>query len=196
PHLGRWFVVALPRHRLFLRTLTPAVLITILSLTSSFFIQALVDFVFVIGRKPALNWLGLGMLLVTLASAGFLELRSYLLAHLSQRIDAETVLNYHRHLLGLPLTFFYARRTGEILSRLNDAIKIRVALSATTLSVMVDSFLVLTTAAVMTWLDWKLTVRSLALVPAAAGAVWLLSKPMKRYQRTAMERAGEVEAQI
>src|SRR2546427_6230296 len=48
----------------------------------------------------------------------------------------------------------------------------------------------------MTWLDWKLTLRSLELVPAGAGAVWLLSKPMKRYQRTAMERAGEVEAQI
>ena len=115
-----------------------AVLMTILGLTSSFFIQALVDFVFVLGRKPALNWLGLGMLLVTLARAGFLALRSYLLAHLSQRIDAETVLGYHRHLLGLPLSFFSTRRTGEILSRMNDAIKIRIAISATTLSVIVD----------------------------------------------------------
>jgi len=136
------------------------------------------------------------MLVVTLARAGFLELRSYLLAHLSQRIDAETVLNYHRHLLGLPLTFFYSRRTGEILSRLNDAIKIRVAIGATTLSVIVDSFLVVTTAAIMTWLDWRLTLRSLLLVPALAGILWLLNKPMKRHQREAMERAAELEAQI
>src|SRR2546430_13604654 len=48
----------------------------------------------------------------------------------------------------------------------------------------------------MTWLDWKLTLRSLELIPALAGAVWLLNKPMKRYQRTAMERAAEVEAQM
>src|SRR5213593_808736 len=194
--LHRLFSLLLPHYRLFLGALTAAVLMTVLGLTSSFFIQALVDSVFVLKRTPALNWLGLGMLVVTLARAGFLELRSYLLAHLSQRIDAETVLNYHRHLLGLPLIFFYSRRTGEILSRLNDAIKIRVALSATTLSVVVDSCLVLTTAAVMSWLDWKLTLQSLALLPAVAGAVWLLSKPMKRHQRSAIERAGEVEAQI
>ncbi len=194
--LDRLFCLLLPHYRLFLGALTAAVLITILSLTSSFFIQALVDVVFVLGRTPPLNWLGLGMLVVTLARAGFLELRSYLLAHLSQRIDAETVLNYHRHLLGLPLTFFYSRRTGEILSRLNDAIKIRVAIGATTLSVIVDSFLVVTTAAIMTWLDWRLTLRSLLLVPALAGTLWLLNKPMKRHQREAMERAAELEAQI
>jgi len=194
--LDRLFSLLLPHYRLFLGALTAAVLITILSLTSSFFIQALVDVVFVLGRTPPLNWLGLGMLVVTLARAGFLELRSYLLAHLSQRIDAETVLNYHRHLLGLPLTFFYSRRTGEILSRLNDAIKIRVAIGATTLSVIVDSFLVVTTAAIMTWLDWRLTLRSLLLVPALAGTLWLLNKPMKRHQREAMERAAELEAQI
>ena len=192
----RLYCLLLPHHRLFLDALIAAVLMTILGLTSSFFIQALVDVVFVLGRTPTLNWLGLGMLFVTLARAGFLELRSYLLAHLSQRIDAETVLNYHRHLLGLPLTFFNSRRTGEILSRLNDAIKIRVAISATTLSVIVDSVLVLTTAAIMTWLDWKLTLRCLQLVPSLVGAVWLLNKPMKRHQRAAMEKAAEVEAQI
>lgn len=186
----------LPHRRLFLDALLAAVLMTILGLTSSFFIQALVDFVFVLGRKPALNWLGLGMLLVSLSRAGFLGLRSYLLAHLSQRIDAETVPGFHRHLLGLPLTFFSSRRTGEILSRINDAIKIRVAVSAITLSVIVDSLLVLTTAAIMSWLNWELTLRSLQLIPALAGIVWLLNKPMKRHQRSAMEKAAEVEAQM
>jgi ATP-binding cassette subfamily B protein len=86
---------------------------TFLGLTSSFFIQALVDFVFVLGRIPALNWLGLGMLLVSLARVSFLGLRSYPLAHLNQRVDAETMHGYHRHLLGLPLTFFYSHRIRD-----------------------------------------------------------------------------------
>ncbi len=191
---SRLHSLLLPHYHLFLDALLAAVLMTVLGLTSSFFIQALVDVVFILGRKPTLNWLGLGMLFVTLARAGFQALRSYLLAHLSQRIDAETVLGYHRHLLGLPLSFFSSRRTGEILSRMNDAIKIRVAVSATTLSVIVDSFLVVTTAAVMMWLNWELTLRSLQLVPALAGSVWLLNQPMKRYQRAAMEKAAECEA--
>src|SRR5438094_1533198 len=194
--LDRLFSLLLPHYHLFLGALTAAVLITILSLTSSFFIQALVDVVFVLRRTPALNWLGLGMLVVTLARASFLELRSYLLAHLSQRIDAETVLDYHRHLLGLPLTFFYSRRTGEVLSRMNDAIKIRVAISATTVSVIVDTLLVVTTAAIMAWLNWELTVRSLQLVPVLAGAMCVLNTPMIRHQRMVMEKGAEVDAQM
>jgi ABC-type bacteriocin transporter len=194
--LARMFMLLLPHYRLFLDALLAAVLLTILGLTSSFFIQALVDFVFVLERTPALNWLGLGMLLVTLARVAFLGLRSFLLAHLSQRIDAEMVLGYHRHLLGLPLTFYDSRRAGEILSRLNDAIKIRVAISSTTLSVIVDSFLVLTTATIMSWLNWKLALSSLPFVPVLAGIVWLLNKPMKRHQRAAMEKGADVEAQI
>jgi ATP-binding cassette subfamily B protein len=99
-------LLLLPHHRLFLDAPIAAVLVTLLGLTSSFFIQALVDFVFVLGRIPALNWLGLGMLLVSLARVSFLGLRPYPLAHLNQRVDAETMPGYHRHLLGLPLTFF------------------------------------------------------------------------------------------
>ena len=118
-----------PHLHLFLDVLLAAVLLTILGLTSSFFIQGLIDFVFLLGRKPALNWLGLGMLIVLMARSAVLALRTYLLAHLCQRIDADTVMKYHRHLVGLPLTFFATRRTGEILSRLNDAIKIHIAVS-------------------------------------------------------------------
>jgi ABC-type bacteriocin/lantibiotic exporter with double-glycine peptidase domain len=93
-----------PQHSLILDAPVAAVLLTILGLTLSFVIQALVDSVFVPGRKPALNHLGLGTLLVTLARAGFLDLRSCLLACLSWRIHAEPVFSYHRHLPGLPLT--------------------------------------------------------------------------------------------
>ena len=183
-----------PHRRLFLDALLAAVLMTVLSLTSSFFIQALVDFVFVLGRQPALNLLTLGMLLILSARTAFQALRTYLLAHLSLRIDAETGLGFHRHLLGLPLTFFLRRKTGEILSRMNDAIKIRVAITAATLSIIVDGFLVTVTAGVMFWLDWKLAASALALTPGLAAVVWFTNKPMKRHQRAAMERAAEVEA--
>jgi ATP-binding cassette subfamily B protein len=191
---SRLYMLLLPHSRLFLDALFAAVLMTILALTSSFFIQALVDVVFVLGRKPALNWLGLGMLLVTLARAVFQGLRSCLLARLSQRIDAETVLGYHRHLLGLPLAFFLKRRKGEILSRINDAVKIRAAIGAATLSAFTDVFAVSGAAGLMLWLNWKLALQCLQLVPLWAAGIWLLNRPMKRHQRKAMERNAEVEA--
>jgi ATP-binding cassette, subfamily C, bacteriocin exporter len=192
--LTRLCSLVLPHRRLFLDALLAAVLMTILGLASSFFIQALVDFVFVLGRKPALNWLGLGMLIVVLARSAFLVLRSILLTHLSQRIDADTVLGYHRHLLGLPLFFFSTRRTGEILSRINDAVKIRVAVSTTTLSVIVDAVLLTATAAIMLAMNWRVTFGPIALALAVAGASWLFSKTLRRHQRAVMEKSAELEA--
>ncbi len=189
---------SLLRHhrKIFLDALLAAVLMTILGLSSAFFIQVLVDFVFINGREPTLNWLGLGMLLVLAARVAFLGLRAYLLAHLSQRIDAEIVLGYHHHLLGLPLDFFSTRRTGEILSRLNDAVKIRVAVSGTSLSVIVDTTVLIVTASVMAWLHWKLALLSLSLMPVLAGAIWILTGPMKRAQRSSMERAANFESHL
>jgi ATP-binding cassette, subfamily C, bacteriocin exporter len=96
----------LPHHHLILDAPVAAVLLTILGLSFSFFIQALVDSFFVLEHQPTSNWLGLGMLLVTLARAGVFVPRSYLSAHLSWRINVETVNGHHRHPLGLPFTFF------------------------------------------------------------------------------------------
>jgi len=73
----------IPPHSLILDVFAAAVLLTILGPTSFSFIQALVDFVFVPERKPAV--------------------RSYLLPRLSRRIKAERMHGRHSHPLGLPL---------------------------------------------------------------------------------------------
>jgi ATP-binding cassette subfamily B protein len=186
----------LPHYPLFLDACLAAVSMTILGLASSYFIQVLVDSVLVQGQTPALNKLALGMLAVTLSRAGFLAVRTRLLAHLSLRIDAETMLGYHRHLLGLPLSFFCSCRTGEILSRLSDAIKIRTAATVTGLSIIADSVLIITTAAAMFLMNWRLTLQSLQPIPLLACSIWLLNRPMRRHQQAAMEKSAELEAQI
>jgi hypothetical protein len=107
-----------PQHHLTLDARVAAVLMTIFGLSSSFFIQALADFVVVRGQIPALSWLGLGMLLVTLARAGFFAPRSRLLAYLSRRINAEAVRGYHRHLPGLPQTFLFSHRRFSVVATL------------------------------------------------------------------------------
>src|SRR5690606_39428998 len=42
-----------------------------------------------------------------------------------QHIDARLILGYYKHLLRLPQRFFDTMRTGEPISRINDAVKIR-----------------------------------------------------------------------
>src|SRR5579884_1257785 len=69
---SRLYNVFYPVRHLLLDVVMAAVLITILGLSSSLFIQDLIDFVLVSGRKPTLEWLGLGLLVVLLARSGLL----------------------------------------------------------------------------------------------------------------------------
>jgi ATP-binding cassette subfamily B protein len=103
-------------------------------------------------------------------------------------------MGYHRHLLGLPLTFFNSRRTGEILSRWTDAVKIRLAVSTTTLGIIVDGLLLISTSVIMLFMNWRVTVIPLSIIPITVGFVLALNGSLRRHQRTAMEKAGELEA--
>ncbi len=48
-------------------------------------------------------------------------------------------LDYYNHLVGLPVSFYETRKTGEFMSRFYDTSKIRDAISTATLTVMLDT---------------------------------------------------------
>lgn len=52
-------------------------------------------------------------------------MKSIIALKTGQRIDAALILGYYKHLLHLPQHFFDTMRVGEIISRVNDAVKIR-----------------------------------------------------------------------
>lgn len=60
--------------------------------------------------------------------------RTYLLTIMGQRLSIEVILSYIRHLFELPVNFFATRRTGEIVTRFNDANTIIDAMANTILS--------------------------------------------------------------
>ena len=60
-------------------------------------------------------------------------LRQYLLAYVGRKVDLSLIAGYARHILSLPMNFFEMRQVGEILSRVNDAAKVREAISGATL---------------------------------------------------------------
>src|SRR5262249_3396798 len=106
------------------------------------------------------------------------------------------ISSYLRHVVRLPLGFFESRRVGEILARVNDAAKIREAISGVTLGVVVDGMTVLLSAAVLLWYDWPLGLTSLAFVPLVALAIAAQRPAIRRKSRAAMEQQAELEAHM
>ncbi len=67
--------------------------------------------------------------------------RSHLLLYLSQKLDLSLIFSYYTHVLKLPVNFFGTRKVGEIISRFNDASKVRDAIASATLTVMIDTLM-------------------------------------------------------
>ena len=171
-------------------------LMTLLGVTTSYFIQHLVDSVLVRHEERLLNALGIGMVLILLFRTLLGLLRQYLTAHVSRKVDLTLMAGYARHLLELPIQFFEMRQVGEILSRLNDAAKIREAVSGTTLTAVVDGTLVVLLVGVLWLYDMPLALVATAFVPLLLLSAVLHHPVARRTSRTAMEHAAHLSAHL
>jgi ATP-binding cassette subfamily B protein len=173
-----------------------ALFMTLLSVSTSYFVQHLVDSVLVRHETRLLNALGIGMVLIVVFRTLFGALRQYLLAHVGRKVDLTLMAGYARHILGLPLSFFETRRVGEILSRLHDAVKVREAISSTTLTALVDGTLVILLLGILWLYDLHLALVATAFVPLLALSGWLHHPASRRRAREAMEHAAQFFAHL
>lgn len=173
-----------------------ALLMTILGVSTSYFIRHLVDSVLVRGETRLLNALGIGMLAIAVVRILFGAIRQYLLAYISRKVDLGLISSYSRHILSLPMQFFEMRRVGEILSRVNDASKVREAISGVTLTAVVDGILVVLTSIVLWTYDVKLALVATMFAPLVLILILLHHAPARRRSREAMEDAAQLSAHL
>jgi ATP-binding cassette subfamily B protein len=173
-----------------------ALLMTVLGVATSYYVQHLVDNVLPRQEERLLNALGIGMVLVIVFRTLFGALRRYLLAHVGRKVDLGLISGYARHVLGLPLRFFEMRRVGEILSRVNDAAKVREAISGTALTAVVDGTLVVLLLVVLWIYDWPLALVATAFVPLLVLSVAAHHPAARGRSQTAMEDAAQLSAHL
>lgn len=137
----RFFSLLLPQKRLLLHVFIASLLITTMGILSSFYFKVLLDDVLSAGLIKTLNILSVGMILLNLFKVVLSAFRSHLMLYLSQKLDIALLLGYYSHVLKLPMNFFGTRKVGEIISRFNDASKVRDAISGATLTIMIDTLM-------------------------------------------------------
>jgi ATP-binding cassette subfamily B protein len=184
-------------HRgLLLEAIACALLMTLLGISTSYFVQHLVDSVLVRGETRLLNALGIGMGAIMLFRTLFGILRHYLLAHIGRKADLSLIAGYARHILLLPMSFFEMRQVGEILSRVNDAAKVRQAIGGATLTAVVDGVLVVVTMAVLWMYDVQLAAVATLFAPLLLAVVLVHHPATRRRSREAMEDSARLSAHL
>ncbi len=137
----RFFHLLLPQKRLIINVFVASLLYTLLGILGAFYFKILLDDILSAGLLKTLHILSVGIILLNLFKVILNAFRSHLLLYLSQKLDIALLLGYYQHILKLPMNFFGTRKVGEIISRFNDASKVRDAISGATLTIMIDTLM-------------------------------------------------------
>ncbi|GEO07141.1 bacteriocin cleavage/export ABC transporter [Adhaeribacter aerolatus] len=194
--LTRFWQLAQPHQAVLLQAFVGAVLYTVLGLSTSIYVQKTVDYVLVGGNKNLLNLMSVVMILLLLLQLLIGTIKSIFALKTGQQMDAQLILGYYKHLLTLPQTFFDSMRVGEIISRINDAVKIRTFINDAALNLVVNVFIVLFSFGLMFTYYWKLALMMLIIIPFYGLIYFITNKLNKKVQRKLMEDSAELQTQL
>ena len=191
------FVFLLAPHKSVLtQSLTGAILYTVLGLSTSIYIQKITDNVLPTGNTNLLNLLSVGMLIIVVFQILLGINQTLFMLKTGQKIDTRLILGYYKHLLKLPQRFFDTMRVGEIISRINDAVKIRAFINDVSISLTVNVFIVLFSFTLMFIYSWKLALIMLIVIPLYAVIYIITNKLNKKQERKLMEHSANLESQL
>ncbi|WP_460546053.1 peptidase domain-containing ABC transporter, partial [Echinicola sediminis] len=190
-----WFLIS-PHRSVMLQAFLGAVVYTLLGLSTSIYIQKIVDHVFVGKNTNLLNLMSITMLVLLGFQLFIGVMKSKFIVKTGQKIDARLILGYYKHLLTLPQRFFDTMRVGEIISRINDAFKIRTFINEVSVGLIVNVFVVIFSFGLMFTFYWKLAAMMVLSVPLYFGIYWITNRLNKRMERKQMENVAELESQL
>lgn len=150
----RFFHLLLPQKRLIMNIFVASLLITIFGILGSFYFKVLLDDILSAGLLKTLHIFSIGVILLNLFKVVLSAIRAHLLLYLSQKLDIALLLGYYNHVLKLPMNFFGTRKVGEIVSRFNDASKVRDAISGATLTIMIDTIMAVAGGIIFIFTEW------------------------------------------
>lgn len=194
--ISQFMALLAPHKSVMLQALFGALVYSILGLSTAVYVGKITDYVLVDKNLNLLHLMGIIMIAVLLLRTFIGAMKSILALKTGQRIDATLILGYYKHLLTLPQQFFDTMRVGEIISRVNDAVKIRSFINNVSLDLAVNVMILFFTSCLMFVYSWKLAVVTLLSAPLFLLVFWGFNRLNRKYQRRIMESAADLESQL
>lgn len=195
-NINRFYSLIKPHRSILYQSIFGALLYTILGLSIPIYIQKITDHVLINGNKNLLNLISSLMILLISIQAIIGAKKTVLVMKTGQLIDAQLILGYYTHIMNLPQRFFDTMRIGEIISRINDAIKIRNFINETALEILVNSLVIVFTVTLMFTYYWKLALIISFIIPIYTGIYFSMNYLNKRNERKIMEVSAKLETQL
>lgn len=192
----RFFYLLLPQKKLLLHIFFASFVYTILGILGAFYFKVLVDDILPNGLPKTLMTISAGVILLNVFKVLLDGVRSHILLYLSQKLDIALLLGYYRHVLELPMNFFGSRKTGEIVSRFQDASKVRDAISGAALTIIIDTIMAAAGAVILYMQNAKLFGITVILVMLYAIIVIAFQKIYEKLNQREMEDNAQLTSYL
>ncbi len=165
----------------------------LLGLFPPYFIQRIIDEGLQQRHLDTIIRFSIFTVLAVLAGAAMTLLYGYWSVVVGQKIMCDLRNKLYTHLQSMSLRFFTSTRTGEIQTRLiSDVGGVQTVVSGTITDQVSNIAIVLSTLAAMFWLDWRLTLLSVAMVPFFT----VIGKSVGEYARKVRTGTQEQTAEL
>ena len=163
------------------------------TLSTSVFLQRIIDDVLPSGDRGTLTAICTVMLCLTILTWFISYTRSVLLVRASLQIDCRLIMSYFRKIFSLPVSFFDSMSSGELNSRVSDAYRIRSFITGRLLLIAVSIITLITATGILLTFHWRLTLITLSLTPLFILLYRLSDRINRRLNRRIIESSARFE---
>ena len=170
-----WFMKVVFRYKKPLFEVVAATFfIQIMAIVFPLITQVIIDKVIGNAGYSTLTVIGVSMVLFFFMQSLLTGLKTYILNHTTNKLDAILGTRLFRHLIALPLPYYERRRVGEMLLRIESLERVRNFLTGPGLTTILDVIFSVVFIAFMLWYSVPLTFIALTVLPCYLVQLWAL----------------------
>ena len=174
-----WFLNVILRYKKpLLEVVAATFFIQIMAIVFPLITQVIIDKVIGNNGYSTLTVIGTAMVLFFAMQSLLTALKTYILNHTTNKLDAILGTRLFRHVIALPLPYYEKRRVGEVLLRMDMLEKVRSFFTGAGLTTVLDALFSFVFVAFMLWYSVPLTLIALSIVPLYV--VQLFAMPILR----------------
>ncbi len=186
-----------PHWRLLILSVICMVIVAVSNLVLPWVIKDVVDQVLTEKNVAMLYWVIVAIIVIFFIRAVTTFGHRYLMGYIGQRAITDLRQKLFIHLQRLSISYYDKRRTGEIMSNLtNDISALQAAIVDNFIMLVQESAIFVGSFIAMIYLQWKLTLLCLIIVPLVTGTIKFFGKKLHKSGGTVQERLADVTSML
>jgi ATP-binding cassette subfamily B protein len=193
--MRRLWTYVRPHRGLVLGSLLVLLLVSAAQLVQPYLIKVGIDAAIVEKRPGALLWPTMGFLGALVAEFLLRYAQTYLLERTGQNVVYDLRTEVFAHLQSLSASFFDRNPVGRLMTRVTTDIEsLNEAFTSGLVLILADLVKLVGIVAILLWMDWKLALVTLAIIPPMLAVTWTFRLRMRRAYREVRRMVARLNA--